>query len=85
MLGSAIVEFSDFISEIGLLDVLLLVGLFTWSNNRAYQTLSGVDCFLLAPAGIPCSLRLLRNDLSWRMVGLEEGGDAEYNGELGLR
>lgn len=43
---SAMKEFLDFISELGLLDIPLTGGQFAWSNNRASQTWSRIDQFL---------------------------------------
>ena len=40
-------DFSDFISEFGLMAIPLEGGLFTWSNNREVSVKSRIDCFLL--------------------------------------
>ena len=39
-------EFSDFITELGLIDIPLLRGNFTWSNNRKFASMSKIDRFL---------------------------------------
>ena len=41
-------DFSDFISELGLLDLPLEGGLFTWSNNREFPAKSRIDRFLVS-------------------------------------
>lgn len=41
-------NFSDFISELGLLDLPLLEGQFTWSNNQDPPSKSRIDKFLLS-------------------------------------
>jgi hypothetical protein len=46
--SSAMHEFSDFISELGLLDIPLKGGLFTWSNNREVSTKSRIDHFFIS-------------------------------------
>ena len=38
-------EFSDFIMELGLIDIPLLGGNFTWSNNRKRASISKIDRF----------------------------------------
>ena len=42
-------EFSNFISECGLMDIPLEGGLFTWSNNQEIPTMSMIDRFLFSP------------------------------------
>jgi exonuclease III len=42
-------EFSDIISECGLLDIPLEGSLFTWSNNREISAKSRIDRFLFSP------------------------------------
>ena len=42
-------EFSNFISECGLMDIPLEGGLFTWSNNREIPAMSRIDRFLFSP------------------------------------
>jgi len=42
-----ILEFSKFIFDQGLMDILLVGGNFTWSNNRELQLWSRIDGFLL--------------------------------------
>jgi hypothetical protein len=39
-------DFSDFISNFGLLDIPLEGGSFTWSNNRTDVSMSRIDRFL---------------------------------------
>ena len=39
-------EFSDFITELGLIDIPLLGGNFMWSNNRERASMSRIDRFL---------------------------------------
>lgn len=48
-LGNAMVYFLEFISEIGLLDIPLSEGIFTWSNNRTSKSWSRIDHFLFSP------------------------------------
>jgi hypothetical protein len=45
-LNSAMTKCSDFISEIGLIDLPLPGGRCTWPNNYSW---SGIDCFLVSP------------------------------------
>jgi hypothetical protein len=45
----AMMEFSDFIFEQGLMDIPLVGGQFTWSNNCENQCWSRIDRFLLSP------------------------------------
>ena len=45
---TVITDFSDFISEIGLLDIPLQGGRFTWSNNREHNSSSRIDRFLFS-------------------------------------
>jgi exonuclease III len=42
-------EFSDFISECGLMDIPMEGRLFTWSNNRETSASSRIDRFLFSP------------------------------------
>ena len=42
-------EFSNFISEFGLMDISLEGGLFTWSNNREIPVMSRIDRLLFSP------------------------------------
>lgn len=44
----AMVEFPDFIVDNDLLDIPMLGGLFTWSNNRSSHTWSRIDRFLFS-------------------------------------
>jgi hypothetical protein len=46
--SAAMHEFSDLISELGLLDIPLEGGLFTWSNNRESPAKSRIDRFLMS-------------------------------------
>ena len=39
-------DFSDFISSNGLIDIPLIGGNFTWSNNREISSMSRIDRFL---------------------------------------
>jgi hypothetical protein len=48
-LTSAMLEFSDFISEHGLMDILLARGFFTWSNDQDPPTMLRIDRFLVPP------------------------------------
>ena len=41
-------NFSDFISEKGLVDIPLVGGQFTWSNNQENELWSRIDRFLLS-------------------------------------
>lgn len=45
---SAMLEFSDFIAENYLVDILLMGGMFTWSNNRDSQSWSRINRFLFS-------------------------------------
>jgi exonuclease III len=45
---TVITDFSDFIFEIGLLDIPLQGGRFTWSNNRENNSSSRIDRFLFS-------------------------------------
>jgi hypothetical protein len=47
-MSSAMWEFSDFISDLGLLDLPLLGGNFTWSNNQEFPYMSRLDRFLVS-------------------------------------
>jgi exonuclease III len=47
-LSTAMMGFSDFITEMGLLDIPLQGGRFTWSNNRAHMSSSRIDRFLIS-------------------------------------
>ena len=42
------VNFSDFISELGLIDLPFEGGTFTWSNSREVASCSRLDRFLLS-------------------------------------
>jgi hypothetical protein len=44
-LSAAMLEFSDFISEQGLMDLPLVGGSFTWSNNQDIYSWSRLDRF----------------------------------------
>jgi hypothetical protein len=46
---SAMREFSDFISEMGILDFPLAGGAFTWSRTFDPHVWSRIDCFLVSP------------------------------------
>ncbi len=46
---SSMHDFSDFITEFGLLDNPLEGGRFTWSNNRETMSMSRIDRFLFSP------------------------------------
>jgi hypothetical protein len=46
---TAMGEFSNFISELGLLDLPLTRGSFTWSNNQVPPSMSRIDRFLVSP------------------------------------
>ena len=46
--SSAMVNFSDFISELGLIDLPFEGGTFTWSNSREVASCSRLDRFLLS-------------------------------------
>jgi len=48
-LNTAMMEFSDFIFEQGLMDLPLARGSFTWSNNQENPTWSRLDRFLVSP------------------------------------
>ena len=41
-------HFSDFISELGLIDLPLMEGEFTWSNSQVRPSKSHIDKFLLS-------------------------------------
>ena len=41
-------DFSDFITEFGLMDIPLEGGMFTWSNNRKISAKSIIDRFLFS-------------------------------------
>ncbi len=45
---AAMYDFSDFISGHGLVDLPLLGGIFTWSNNREVSSMSRLDRFLFS-------------------------------------
>jgi len=45
---SAMGDFSDFISALGLLDLLLTGGSFTWSNNQIPSSMFRIDRFLVS-------------------------------------
>jgi len=44
----AMLEFSNYISKQGLMDISLVGGSFTWSNNRAPPSRSRIDRFLVS-------------------------------------
>ena len=46
--SSAMVNFSDFISELGLIDLPFEGGTFTWSNSSEVASCSRLDRFLLS-------------------------------------
>ena len=46
--SSAMIDFSDFISEHNLIDLSLEGGTFTWSNSRVVASQSRLDRFLLS-------------------------------------
>jgi hypothetical protein len=46
--STAMMEFSDFIAEQGLVDILLVGGQFTWSNNQEDEIWSRIDRFLIS-------------------------------------
>ena len=46
--SSAMVNFSDFISELGLIDFPFEGGTFTWSNSREVASCSRIDRFLIS-------------------------------------
>jgi hypothetical protein len=46
----AMLEFSDFIYEQGLMDIPLVGGSFTWSSNRDPPSWSRIDRFLVSPS-----------------------------------
>jgi hypothetical protein len=48
-LNTAMMEFSDFISEQGLMDLPLAGGPFAWSNNQENPSWSRLDRFLVSP------------------------------------
>jgi exonuclease III len=48
--STAMMEFSDFIAEQGLVDIPLVGGQFTWSNNQEEEIWSRIDRFLLSPS-----------------------------------
>jgi hypothetical protein len=48
--STAMMEFSDFIAEQGLVDIPLVGGQFTWSNNQENEIWSRIDHFLLSPS-----------------------------------
>jgi hypothetical protein len=48
-ISSAMWEFSDFISDQGLLDLPLVGGHFTWSSNQENPSMSRLDRFLVSP------------------------------------
>jgi hypothetical protein len=48
--STAMMEFSDFIAEQGLVDIPLVEGQFTWSNNQEDKIWSRIDRFLLLPS-----------------------------------
>jgi len=48
-LNTAMMEFSDFIFEQGLMDLPLARGSFTWSNNQENTTWSRLGRFLVSP------------------------------------
>jgi hypothetical protein len=48
--STAMMEFSDFIAKQGLVDIPLVGGQFTWSNNQEDEIWSRIDRFLLAPS-----------------------------------
>jgi hypothetical protein len=45
---TAMLDFSEFIFDQGLMDIPLVGGNFTWSNNRDLQSWSRIDRFLLS-------------------------------------
>ena len=48
-ISSAMWDFSDFISDQGLLDLSLVGGRFTWSSNQDNPSMSRLDRFLVSP------------------------------------
>jgi endonuclease/exonuclease/phosphatase family metal-dependent hydrolase len=46
--SAAMMEFSDFISDLDLVDIPLLGGRFTWSNNSENTSSSRIDRFLFS-------------------------------------
>jgi exonuclease III len=48
--STAMMEFSDFIAEQGLIDIPLVGGQFTWSNNQEDEIWSRIDRFLMSPS-----------------------------------
>jgi exonuclease III len=48
--STAMMEFSDFIAEQGLVDIPLVGGQFTWSNNQEDEIWSRIDRFLISPS-----------------------------------
>lgn len=48
--SSAMHDFSDFITNFGLLDNPLERGNYTWSNNREQTSMSRIDGFLFSPS-----------------------------------
>ena len=58
-------DFSEFISDLGLVDTPLEGGSYTWSNNREIASMSRIDRFLFPPDwadnfGLVNQMRLLR-------------------------
>jgi hypothetical protein len=49
ILNAAMMEFSDFIFEQGLMNLPLAGGTFTWSNNQENPSWSRLDRFLVSP------------------------------------
>ena len=48
--STAMMEFSDFIAKQGLVDILLVRGQFTWSNDQEDESWSRIDRFLISPS-----------------------------------
>jgi endonuclease/exonuclease/phosphatase family metal-dependent hydrolase len=48
--STAMMELSDFIAEQGLVDIPLVGGQFTWSNNQEDEIWSRIDRFLISPS-----------------------------------
>jgi hypothetical protein len=48
-LCTIMMEFSDFICDLGLMDLPLVGGTYSWSNNRESSSWSRIDRFLVSP------------------------------------
>lgn len=65
-IGCAMEEFFNFISELRLLDILMMGGIFTWSNNRASQTWPRIERFLFSSSWDLLYPKVIQKRLSCR-------------------